>query len=337
MKMAVYWCRAYLSPFFHPETGEELYIGRSNIGAVTLNLVKIAIESKRDIAKFYELIDLYSNMVFDIHEDTYKKLGKIKGSTNPLTFCEGGSWMSVGYDEPIAPIIQASTASLGYIGLEETCQAMFGEGLREHQDFALDVVNHLKQLTVDATDTYNHLYALYSTPAENLVYRFNNINRKQYGIIQDVTSREYMTNSFHLHVAEEVSVPEKILFEAPFHTIATGGRISYNEFPYGVDNNVLKQAVDFAMGNGMYYGVNVISATCGGCGHHGDFDENCPVCGSHDITSVSRVCGYLSFGKVKGDSRYNPGKQAEIRDRVKHSIGFGEALSRHAKSEELNG
>lgn len=296
MKMAVYWCRAYLSPFFHPETGEELYIGRSNIGAVTLNLVKIAIESKRDIAKFYELIDLYSTMVFDIHEDTYKKLGKIKGSTNPLTFCEGGSWMSVGYDEPIAPIIQASTASLGYIGLEETCQAMFGEGLIKHQDFGLKLVHHLKNLTERATEIYNHIYALYSTPGENLVYRFNNINRKQYGIIDKVTSREYMTNSFHLHVAEEVSVPEKILFEAPFHTIATGGRISYNEFPYGVDNNVLKQAVDFAMDNGMYYGVNVISATCGNCGHHGDFDDSCPVCGSHDITSVSRVCGLTYKG-----------------------------------------
>lgn len=157
------------------------------------------------------------------------------------------------------------------------------------------------------------------------------MNREQYGIIENVTSREYMTNSFHVQVAEDISVPEKINFEAPFHEIATGGRISYCEFPYGVDNNVLKQAIDFAMDKGMYYGVNVISATCGGCNHHGDFDDTCPVCGSEEVTSVSRVCGYLSFGKVKGKSRYNLGKQAEIRERVKHNVGFGENLNKFSK------
>ena len=327
-------CRAYLSPFFHPETGEEIYTGRSNIGAVTLNIVKIAIESGKDIDKFYELIKKYSDMVFEIHEDAYERIGKSKGATNPLTFCEGGSWMSVGYDEPIAPILKASTASLGYVGLEETCQYMFGESITKHQEFALDIVRYLKKQTEEATKKYDHLYALYSTPAENLVYKFNEMNREQYGIIENVTSREYMTNSFHVQVAEDISVPEKIAFEAPFHEIATGGRISYCELPYGVDNNVLKQAIDFAMDKGMYYGVNVISATCGGCNHHGDFDETCPVCGSEEITSVSRVCGYLSFGKVKGKSRYNLGKQAEIRERVKHNVGFGENLNKFSKEQK---
>ncbi len=317
-------CRAYLSPFYHPETGEELYTGRNNIGAVSLNLVKMAIESGRDEMKFYDLIKKYSDMVFAIHEDAYEKIGKSKGSSNPLLFCEGASWMSVGYDEEIRPIIEASTASLGYVGLEEVCQCMFGEHLLKHQDFALTVVTYLKQLTVAATEKFNHLYALYSTPAENLVYKFNTINRAQYGVIENVTSREYETNSFHLHVAEEVSVPQKIAFEAPFHAIATGGRISYCEFPYGVDRVVLRKSIDFAMEKGMYFGANVISATCCNCGKHGDFDV-CPDCGSEDIISVSRVCGYLSFGKVKGDSRYNLGKQAEIRDRVKHATNFNTA------------
>lgn len=319
-------CRAYLSPFYHPDTGEEIYTGRSNVGAVTLNLPKIAIESKGDKALFFSLIDTYSKIIFDIHDDYYKRAGKIKGSSNPLMFCEGGAWKKVGYDEPVASIIEASTASLGYVGLEETCQFLFGTSLKHNQEFALEVVSYLKKAVVDASEEYNRLFALYSAPAESLIYKFNNLNREQYGVIEHVTDREYMTNSFHLHVAEDVSVPEKIAFEAPFHAIATGGRISYCEFPYGVDNNVLKHAIDFAMDKGLYYGVNVISANCVDCSHKGDF-ETCPRCGSENVTSVSRVCGYLSFGKIKGDTRYNLGKQAEVRDRVKHTIGYGEALN----------
>lgn len=319
-------CRAYLSPFYHPETGEEIYTGRMNIGAVSLNLVKLAIDSEGDEDEFFASIDKYSAMAFRIHEDAYKRIGKSKGSTNPLFFCEGGSWMSVGYDEPIAPIIDAATASLGYLGLEEVCQFFFGESLKEHQDFALKIVSHLKKLTVEATRKYDHLYALYATPAENLVYRFNKLNKAQYGVIENVTSREYETNSFHLHVTEDVSVPEKISFEAPFHALSTGGRISYCEFPYGVDNNVLQHAIDFAMDKGMYYGVNVVSSSCDDCNEKGDFPDECPTCGSENITVVERVCGYLSFGKSKGKSRFNLGKQAEVKDRVKHSSMDGKPL-----------
>ncbi len=310
-------CRSYLSPFYHPETEEEVYTGRSNLGVVTLNLPKMAIESNGDVYKFYNLIDHYSKMIIDIHLDTFKEMSKIKGSTNPLMFCEGGAWMSVGYDEPIKPIIEASTMSLGYIGLEEVCQSFFKESLKHHTDFALEVVKHLKKITDENSVKYNKLFSVYSTPGESLIYRFNKLNKKQYGEIKNVTDREYMTNSFHQHVTEDISVPEKIYLESPFHYIATGGRISYCEFPYGVDNNILKQSVDYAMKQGLYYGVNVVSATCNDCQHQGDF-ETCPKCGSENITSVSRVCGYLSFGKIKGDSRYNIGKQAEIRDRIKH-------------------
>ncbi|WP_459609999.1 anaerobic ribonucleoside-triphosphate reductase, partial [Bilophila wadsworthia] len=111
-----------------------------------------------------------------------------------------------------------------------------------------------------------------------------------------------------------------IAFEAPFHKLATGGRISYNEFVYGVDNSVLEQAINFAMEKGMYYGVNVVAGTCNQCGYSGDFHDNCPKCGTHDITVVTRVCGYLSFDQIHGDSRYNPGKQKEVKERVKHNF-----------------
>lgn len=330
-------CRAYLSPFYHPDTGEEIYTGRSNIGAVTLNLPKMAIESKGNLEVFYQLVNDYSKIVFDIHEDYYQRAGKIKGSSNPLMFCEGGAWKKVGYDEPVSSIIEASTASLGYVGLEETCQSLFETSLYQNQGFAIELVQHLKELVNEYSVKYNRLFALYSTPAESLIYKFNKLNQEQYGLIHNVTNREYITNSFHLHVTQDVSVPEKILFETPFHAIATGGRISYCEFPYGVDNNVLKSAIDFAMSNGLYYGVNVISANCSDCGHKGDF-ETCPKCLSDNVTSVSRVCGYLSFGKIKGSTRYNLGKQAEVRDRVKHTIGYGERLNTiSAKKQEESG
>ena len=156
--------------------------------------------------------------------------------------------------------------------------------------------------------------------AESLCYRFQEMNKKEYGVIKDVTDRDYLTNSFHLPVWIDSSVPDKILYEAPFHQIATGGRISYNEFVYGVDPSVLEQAVKFAMNQGMYYGINVVSATCSACGHSGDFHDECPECGSKDITVVTRVCGYLSFDQIHGDSRYNPGKQKEVKERVKHSM-----------------
>lgn len=282
-------CRAYLSPFWD-EQGNEIYTGRSNIGAVTLNLPKIGLESKGDWNKFFDLIDKYSDIVFAIHEDYYTKISKTKGSSNPLYFCEGGAWTKVGYDEEVGKIYEASTASLGYIGIYETLKAM-DVPKEEYLKYGTKIVAYLKKLTEKATINYNHLYALYSTPAESLCYRFQKINRKDYGVIEDVTDREYITNSFHVPVWEDVSVPEKIAFEAPFHKLATGGRISYNEFVYGVDNSVLEQAINFAMEKGMYYGVNVVAGTCNQCGYSEDFHDNCPKCGTHDITVVTRVCG----------------------------------------------
>ena len=311
-------CRAYLSPYTYE--GNEIYAGRFNIGAVSLNLPKIAIESGGDFGKFYELIEKYSDMAFDIHEDYYDRLSKVKASSNPLFFMEGGSFKKLAAEDTIEELLEGATASLGYVGLSEAMVAMTGEGLTENKDVAIDVVKHLKRQVGDACSVYDRKYALYSTPAENIIYRFNQLNKQQYGIIDNVTSRDYMTNSFHVPVFEDISVLDKMAFEAPFHEIATGGRISYNEFPYGVSSEVLKQAIDYAMSLGLYYGVNVISASCSDCGHVGDFDV-CDRCGSDNVTSVSRVCGYLSFGKIKGYSRYNLGKQAEVRDRVKHYKG----------------
>lgn len=311
-------CRAFLAPFYHPVTGEEVYTGRSNLGAVSLNLPKMAIESEGNLEKFYNLIDQYSEMVWEIHQWTFSKIAKSKGKTNPLFFCEGGAWMSVGYEEEIRPVIQASTMSLGYVGLEEVSHYFFGESILKNETFGLKIVEYLKKSVDQATKQNDFIAALYSTPAESLVYRFQTINRKEYGVIENVTDRDYMTNSFHIHVTEDLSPIEKTYFEAPYHKIATGGRISFAEYPYGISNNVLKDCVDYAMDLGLYYGVNIVSSSCSLCNDQGDFLDECPKCHNKDITTVTRACGYLSFSKIKGNTRYNLGKQAEIRERVKH-------------------
>ena len=215
--------------------------------AVTLNLVKFALESKGDTDKFFALMKKYSDMVFDIQEFTYKRLAQATGKSNPLLFVEGGAWMSVGEDESIEPLLQAATASLGYIGLEEACQTLFGSGVIENHEFAANVVKEMKYYCNEATEKYNHLYALYSTPAESLCHKFATQLREQYGVIEGVTDRDYITNSFHVPVWQEVDALEKLSNEKEFHQIATGGKISYVEFPYGVDENVIRPIIDYSM------------------------------------------------------------------------------------------
>lgn len=314
-------CRAYLSPAYD-KNGEEFYIGRNNIGANSLNLVKIAIESKGDWNKFYSLVYKYSQMIWDIHDDYYEKISKMKGSSDPLYWCEGGSGKGreIGYDEEIGDLYETSTASLGYVGIWETLKAM-GVSDDEMNKKGIEIVQHLRDNVEENkfNNAHNYIPALYSTPAENLIYRFQKLNKKTYGTIPEVTDREYMTNSFHVPVWEEITVPEKLKYEAPFHKMATGGRISYNEFKYATDTMVLHQAIDVAMKLGLYYGVNIVSTTCESCGYQGDFHDGCPKCGSKELTEVTRCCGYLSFSKINGESRYNPGKEQEIKDRVKHA------------------
>ena len=309
-------CRAFLSPFMDGD--EEIYQGRGNVGAVTLNLPLYALEAENEKA-FYEMIDKYSEMVFAIHRMTYERVSASKGSTNPLFYCEGGAWRSVGYDEEIRPIVEAFTASLGFIGLEETVAALYGGTLEEHVEKGTAIVGYLKE-KVDAARTRDkHLYALYATPGESLIERFQNINRGRHGVVEGVTDKAYMSNSFHQHVTRKHIAPRKMLLEKPMFDISTGGRIQYCEFPHSVDHRALRQNIDFAMKLGFYHGVNIEASTCQGCGHQGEF-ECCPRCGSTDVTSVNRCCGYLSYSKVKGKTRYNEGKRAEIRDRVDHGM-----------------
>lgn len=314
-------CRAFLSPFFQGD--KEIYTGRGNLGAVTLNLPMIALESNGDKDKFFATIRDLASIIWNYHEDYAIKVGKQKASTNPLFYCEGGAWQKLDYDQEIASTIAAFTSSLGYIGVHEAVVALTGDtsGIVAHKELAVEIVEFLKKMLELGKQTLKHtMPALYSTPAESLCYTFAKLNKNKYGLIEGVTDREYLTNSFHVPVWQEIDAPEKIAFEQPFHAIATGGRISYNEYPYNTNVGILEEAIRFAMQNGEYYGVNIVSTQCLDCSFSGDYRDVCPKCLSSEIRVVSRVCGYLSLEKVgKMDSgRYNPGKQAEILERVKH-------------------
>ncbi len=321
-------CRSYLSPFLNDE-GEETYTGRANVSVVSLHLVKYALESKGNSTKFYELIDKYATMALDINKWYFEVVSSLKGSSNPLFWVEGGAWKSVGMNDSVAPIVKGFTTSLGFVGVNQALNALHLQDTEnpytnplDRQPEALQLVEYLAAIVESRKKEDGILHSLYASPAESLCYTFNNTIKNQYGKIAGVSDKEFQTNSFHVDVWEHLSIPAKILYEAPFHQLATGGKIGYVELPFGTPKTSLESVVNFAMDNGMYFGLNIISATCEECGEHGDFLETCPACGSHDITAINRVCGYLSFVKRNGKFSQNPGKISETMLRVDHT-GFG--------------
>lgn len=317
-------CRSFLSFFKNPMTNEEIYTGRGNVSVVSVHLVKYALEAKGNWDKFYELLDKNTKLAIDANQWYHREVSKLKGSSNPLFWVEGGAWMSVGMDESVAPIVKGFTASIGFVGMNQTLRAM-GVDTSDHeasQKIAISILERMNAQINKRKDEDDILYSLYATPAESLCYTFNNIIRDQYGIIPGVSDKDYQTNSFHIDVWDHVSAPEKISYEAPFHQIAQGGHIGYVELPYGVSTSSLESIIRYAMDKGMYFGINVVSAVCCDCNEHGDFIDECPNCKSKDINIITRVCGYLAVLKRNGEFRQNPGKIAETMQRVDHS-GFG--------------
>ena len=328
-------CRAHLSPFIDPDSGQDVVNGRFNIGAVSLNPVKIALESIVDgqfnQTIFNEHVEHYANMIFDILNWRYERVGQLKGASNPLFWTEGGAWKRIGMNQRVneSNLLDGATASIGYCGLYEMVNAMYGENWKHvpnevRKQHQIDFLEHINAIRESRKERDNHPYALYSTPAESLVFTWEKLLTKQYGIIEGVTDRDYLTNSFHVPVWEHISAIEKIDYEKDFHTIAKGGHISYAEFNYGVSSSSLEAIVKYAMRNGLYFGVNVISATCEKCGHQGDFLMACDSCGSEDIVVIQRICGYLSPAKRSGVIGINSGKWSEIQERVKHGIQRGQ-------------
>jgi ribonucleoside-triphosphate reductase len=316
-------CRAFLSPWykeggFNPagEDDKPVFIGRFNIGAVSLHLPMILAKARHESRDFYEVLDYYLNLIRSLHIRTYEYLGEMRASTNPLAYCEGGFYGGhLGIHDKIKPVLKSATASFGITALNELQQLYNKKSLVEDGDFALDVLRYINKRITEYKEEDGHLYAIYGTPAESLCGLQVQQFRKKYGIVENVSDREYVSNSFHCHVSEELTPIQKQDLEYRFWDLSNGGKIQYVKYPINYNIGAIKSLVRRAMAMGFYEGVNLSLAYCDDCGHQELEMEVCPKCGSSNLTKIDRMNGYLSYSRVKGDTRLNDAKMAEIKER----------------------
>lgn len=317
-------CRAFLSPWFEnggmkqkDENDKAVTIGRFNLGAITLHVPMILAKSREEGKDFYEVLDYYLEMTRNIHKRTYNYIGKMKASTNPLGYMEGGFYGGkLKANDTIDKILKPMTMSFGITALNELQMLYNGKSIAEDGQFALEVMQYIN----NKLDLYkvedNILYAIYGTPAESLCGLQIEQFRNKYGIIKGVSDREYTTNSFHCHVTENINPIEKQDLEYRFWDLFNGGKIQYVRYDLDYNLEAIKTLVRRAMKLGLYEGVNLSLSYCDDCGHEELDMEVCPKCGSSNLTKIDRMNGYLSYSRVKGDTRLNSAKMAEISDRV---------------------
>ena len=311
-------CRAFLSEYKNEE-GESVFIGRGNCGAVTLNLPRFALKAEGDLDKFFKLIDDNFQKAMKVHLFTYNRMKKVKAKTNPLFFVHGGCHIQLDYEDTIEKAIDTFTWSIGYIGLDETVKALTGQQLHENHGLGVHILEHIDKLIQEAKEETGLRLAMYSTPAESLCYKFLEHDKEEFGVIEGVTDKAYYTNSFHMDVNAKLDVDQKMQLELPMFNIATGGRIVYNEYPHTKNKKAIMDCVRYAMSLGLYYGINLQLDTCLGCGHQDEIEGACPKCGSTNILSINRICGYLGYTSTEtGDNAVNKGKYDEIVRRVDH-------------------
>ena len=316
-------CRAFLSPWYErggimPEDEADMpvYVGRFNIGVVSLHLPMIYQKAKEEGKPFYEVLDHYLNMIRQIHLRTYNYLGEMKASANPLAYCEGGFLGGhLGIHDKIRPLLDSATASFGFTALNELEQLHHQKSLVEDGSFALATLIHINEVVEQFKKEDHRLYAIYATPAENLCGLQVEQFRKKYGIIKQVSDREYVSNGFHCHVTEDITPIEKQDLEYRFWEYSNGGKIQYVKYPIDYNLDAIRSLVKRAMKMGFYEGVNLSLAYCDDCGYQQLEMDVCPKCGSRNLTKIERMNGYLSYSRVKGDTRLNRAKMAEIKER----------------------
>lgn len=316
-------CRAFLSPWYErggmqpaDDQDEPVFVGRFNIGAVSLHLPMIYAKAQKESRDFYEVLDYYLNLIRNLHIRTYDYLGEMRASTNPLAYCEGGFYGGkLEFRDKIKPLLKTATASFGITALNELQQLHNKKSLVEDGKFALEVMEHINKRVNEFKEEDGNLYALYGTPAENLCGLQVQQFRKKYGIVENVSDREYVSNSFHCHVSEDITPIEKQDLENRFWNLMNGGKIQYVKYPIDYNKDAVKTLIHRAMRMGFYEGVNLSLAYCDDCGHQELEMDVCPKCGSRNLTKIDRMNGYLSYSRVKGDTRLNDAKMAEIKDR----------------------
>ena len=316
-------CRAFLSPWYerggmHPADDKDtpIFVGRFNIGVVSLHLPMILAKSRQESKDFYEVLDYYLNLIRQLHIRTYAYLGEMRASTNPLAYCEGGFLGGkLQLHDKIKPILKTATASFGITAFNELQELYHGKSLVEDGQFALEVLEHINDKINEYKETDGHLYAIYGTPAENLCGLQVKQFRAKYGIIEGVSDREYVSNSFHCHVTEDITPIEKQNLEYRFWELANGGKIQYVKYPIDYNIDAIRTLIRRAMDLGVYEGVNLSLAYCDDCGHQELEMDVCPVCGSRNLTKIDRMNGYLAYSRVHGDTRLSDAKMAEIAER----------------------
>ncbi len=316
-------CRAFLSPWYEKgginpldKNDKPVYIGRFNIGAISLHLPMILAKAREEQKDFYEVLDYYLEMVRKIHIRTYRYLAKKKASTNPLAYCQGGFYGgNLKPDDEIEPILKSSTASYGITALNELQVLYNGKSLVEDGEFAIEVLKYINKKILEYRDEDGILYAIYGTPAENLCGLQIKQFRNKYGIIEGVSSREYVSNSFHCGVWEDINGIEKQDLEERFWDLFKGGRIQYVRYNLNYNTKAMITYVERAMEKGFYEGVNLSLAYCNNCGHEELDMDVCPKCGSSDLTKIDRMNGYLSYSRVHGDTMLSNAKMVEISER----------------------
>ena len=322
-------CRSFLGVY--EEDGKQIHDGRNNLGVISLNLPRIAIEANHDEARFWKLLDKRLELCKKALLTRIARLEDVKARVAPILYMEGACGVRLKEDDSVAEIFKNGRASisLGYIGVHETIHALFGntthpfdsEQLREK---GIQIVTKLREAVEAWKKETGYGFSLYSTPSENLCDRFCRLDAAEFGMIPGVTDKGYYTNSFHLDVQKKVNPYEKIDFEKPYPELASGGFICYGEYPNMIHNiKALEDVWDYSYSRVPYYGTNTPIDECYECGYTGEFSCTskgfvCPSCGNHDSAKVSvtrRVCGYLGSPDARP---FNEGKQEEVKRRVKH-------------------
>ncbi len=316
-------CRAFLSPWYErggmkpaDENDSPIFVGRFNIGAISLHLPMIYAKAKKESKDFYEVLDYYMELIRKLHIRTYDYLGEMKASVNPLAYCEGGFLGGhLGIHDKIKPILKSATASFGITALNELQQLHNGKSLVEDGQFAIEVMEYINKKVNEFKEEDGNLYALYGTPAENLCGLQVKQFRKKFGVVANVSDKCYVSNSFHCHVSEDITPIEKQDCEKRFWDLMNGGKIQYVKYPLDYNTEAVETLVHRAMDMGFYEGVNLSLAYCDDCGHEELSMDVCPKCGSKNLTKIDRMNGYLSYSRVKGDSRLADHKMQDIADR----------------------
>ena len=321
-------CRSFLTPYVDPETGKPKYYGRFNQGVVTINLVDVALSSEGNFEKFWKIFDERLDLCHRALQARHKRLLGTPSDAAPILW-QYGALARLKKGEKIDKLLFGgySTISLGYAGLYECVKYMTG---KSHTDagakpFALSVMQHMNDKCNAWKKAENMDYSLYGTPLESTTYKFAKCLQKRFGIVKGITDKNYITNSYHVHVSEPIDAFTKLKFEADFQRLSPGGAISYVEVPNMQDNlEAVMSVLQFIYDNIMYAELNTKSDYCQCCGYDGEIkiveDDGklvweCPKCGNRDQNKLNvarRTCGYI------GTQFWNQGRTQEIKDRVLH-------------------